>query len=111
MAEKSAAQPATGAGKPGRRKLVLALVAALIVLVLGGGTATYFLAFAASEDADETPEEDAGTEESKGAARFVDIPDLLVNLKSDGKRMRFLRLRLALEVGSERTAASVKALT
>ena len=119
MAEKSAAQPA--AGKPGRRKLVLALVAALIVLVLGGGTATYFLAFAASEHADETSEEDAGTadadlgeagtEESKGAARFVDIPDLLVNLKNDGKRMRFLRLRLALEVGSERTAASVRALT
>ena len=39
------------------------------------------------------------------------MPDLLVNLKGDGKRMRFLRLRLALEVGSERTAASVKALT
>ena len=39
------------------------------------------------------------------------MPDLLVNLKTDGKRMRFLRLRLALEVGSERTAASVKALT
>ena len=124
MAQKSAAPPAASAGKPGRRKLMLALGAALLVLLLGGGTAVYFLVFAASagtghadDDAEEgagTAEADqaeAGTEEDKGAARFVDMPDLLVNLKGDGKRMRFLRLRLALEVGSECTAASVKALT
>jgi flagellar protein FliL len=124
MAQKSAAPPAASAGKPGRRKLMLALGAALLVLLLRGGTAVYFLVFAASagtghadDDAEEragTAEADhaeAGTEEDRGAARFVDMPDLLVNLKGDGKRMRFLRLRLALEVGSERTAASVKALT
>jgi flagellar FliL protein len=123
MAQKSAAPPAASAGKPGRRKLMLALGAALIVLVLGGGTAVYFLVFAASagtghadDDAEgagtsEADHAEAGTEEDRGAARFVDMPDLLVNLKGDGKRMRFLRLRLALEVGSERTAASVKALT
>jgi flagellar FliL protein len=123
MAQKSAAPPAASAGKPGRRKLMLALGAALLVLLLGGGTAVYFLVFAASagtghadDDAEsagtaEADHAEAGTEADRAAARFVDMPDLLVNLKGDGKRMRFLRLRLALEVGSERTAASVKALT
>lgn len=46
-----------------------------------------------------------------GRAAFVDLPDLLVNLQPDGKRMRFLRLRLALEVEGEKAATSVKTLT
>ena len=42
---------------------------------------------------------------------FVDLPDLIVNLRSDSKRMRFLKLRVALEVESEKTGEGVKALT
>jgi flagellar FliL protein len=119
MAEKSAAQSTAGTARPGRRKLMLLLGAAMLVLLLGGGAAAYFLVFAASagtEQADKTAGSeaehgDAPGEDGTPGAQFVDIPDLLVNLKTDGKRMRFLRLRLALEVGSEQAANSVKALT
>ncbi|MEK0085948.1 flagellar basal body-associated FliL family protein [Benzoatithermus flavus] len=43
-------------------------------------------------------------------AAFVDMPDLLVNLQSDARRMRFLKLRLALEVESASAADAVRAL-
>ncbi|WP_191062309.1 flagellar basal body-associated FliL family protein, partial [Geminicoccus harenae] len=38
---------------------------------------------------------------------FIDLPDVLVNLSSDTKRMRFLKLRLAVEVSSQATANTV----
>lgn len=54
----------------------------------------------------------AGGDGKAGAAVvFVDLPDLLVNLRSDGKRMRFLKLRVALEVDGDKTAEGIKTLT
>ncbi|MEZ5863668.1 MAG: flagellar basal body-associated FliL family protein [Geminicoccaceae bacterium] len=38
------------------------------------------------------------------------MPDVLVNLQSGGQRIRFLKLRAALEVGSEDVATRVEAL-
>lgn len=123
MADKGGAKGEAAPAKPGRRKLLI-IAAALVALLGGGGAAAYFLVFAARAGADPSGEAglpseveaqaDAGHEdEAQGrpGALFVDMPDLLVNLQSDGKRMRFLRLRLALEVGDARTADSVKALT
>lgn len=46
-------------------------------------------------------------QESRSGVVFVDMPDVLVNLRSDARRMRFLKLRVALEVGSEHTAQKV----
>ena len=68
-------------------------------------------------------EGEAGAEGEKGGAEgeggkavevgavFVDLPDILVNLQSSGKRMRFLKLRVALEVTDEATAERIRALT
>jgi flagellar FliL protein len=65
--------------------------------------------------ADASHAEDGGQPEGGGKATpavlFVDLPDLLVNLRSDGKRLRFLKLRVALEVESEKAGDGVKALT
>jgi len=53
----------------------------------------------------------AGVGTPGAVVMFVDLPDVLVNLRSDGKRMRFLKLRVALEVDSDKSAEGVKALT
>lgn len=53
----------------------------------------------------------AGAGSPGAVVAFVDLPDVLVNLRSDGKRMRFLKLRVALEVDSDKSAEGVKALT
>lgn len=41
---------------------------------------------------------------------FVDLPDVLVNLQSDGRRMRFLKIAVAFEVADEPTAMAVRQL-
>ena len=41
---------------------------------------------------------------------FVDMPDLLVNLRSDSPRLRYLKLRLSLEVDGEPMAEGVRRL-
>lgn len=42
---------------------------------------------------------------------FVELPDILVNLRSSSKRMRFLKLKVALEVKDEKMAEQVKVYT
>ncbi|MCB9942956.1 MAG: flagellar basal body-associated FliL family protein [Geminicoccaceae bacterium] len=42
---------------------------------------------------------------------FVDMPDVLVNLQSNSSRMRFLKLRVALETENTSVAQKVQALT
>ncbi len=125
------------AAKGGKLKLILVAVAGLLLLGGGGGAAAYFMGLfggpaepAAAEAGDEVPTTPDGekkaesgggeaTAEGEGdggadpavAAVFVDLPDILVNLQSSGKRMRFLKLRVALEVADETTAERIRALT
>lgn len=134
MAETSAnGGEATEPTKGGKLKLVIIAVAALVVLTGGGGAAAYFLglfggsAAHAEAPADKAPAAGGPDEHAKtgghdghGTAEaaparpsliFVDLPDLLVNLRSSNKRLRFLKLRVALEVTNETVAENVKALT
>ena len=127
--------------KGGRKKLLLLAGVAVLLLCGGGGGAAYFLGLfggdggkaeaaayphgdgahhgdAPAGAADDHAEKhgDAGKghagEDGKAASvAFVDMPDLLVNLRSDSKRMRFLKLRVALEVESSTAADGVKMLT
>lgn len=107
-----------GSGKGGRSKLVLA-AAALFVLLGGGATAAWFAGLfgkrgeaaapAAQSEADKNYRPEANSPPPQVA--FVDLPDILVNLKSQSKRTRFLRLKVALEVADARTAEQVKQFT
>jgi flagellar FliL protein len=55
---------------------------------------------------------DGNSPEGMGSPQvvFVDIPDLVVNLRSDAQRMRFLKLRMSLELEGEATADAVRGL-
>ncbi len=123
-ANKDAQAAREAASKGGGLKLVV-ILAAVLVLAGGGGAAAWFLglfggkseAAAAANAAGPGPEAGHGApaETASGAAvpvpTFVDLPDLLVNLKSTNKRPRFLKLKVALEVLDQRTADHVKTLT
>ena len=52
-----------------------------------------------------------GAEAEGEGVVFVDMPDVLVNLQTAGSRMRFLKMRVALETPSVDVAARVQALT
>lgn len=119
-AGKGAVVPDTEGAKGGKLKLLI-IVAAALVLAGGGGAAAWFLGFlggggAAVAAAGHGPTQTAGEgahapEPEPPAVAFVDLPDLLVNLKSTGKRPRFLKLKVALETKDARTAEQVKRLT
>jgi flagellar FliL protein len=135
MAEK-AKEPAT-AGKAGggRGKLLAILLVGLVVMLGAGGAGAYFMglfdggapasageAADAGHDPDSAHAEAAGGGGGHGAGTdvvqaagpkviFVDLPDVLVNLSSDSRRMRFLKLRLAVEVSSQGVADTVTQLT
>lgn len=111
--------------KGGKKRLIL--IAAAAVLLLGGGAAgAYVMGFFGKADAAAHPDADAGHGAGEPAAAdphaaaaghgpaavpatmFVDMPDMVVNLQANAARMRFLKLRLALEVDGEAAAQAVK---
>lgn len=126
---------AAGKSGGGRGRMMIVLLAGLATLAGAGGAGAYFLgmfdskasaasvpavepagegAGAGDGHADQPAAGDAGTGSMPAAAPaviFVDLPEVLVNLSSDSRRMRFLKLRLAVEVSSTRTADTVQQLT
>lgn len=83
-------------------KRILLLVVLPLLLVVGAAAGAYFsgaadpLLGAFSGDA-----EKAEVEESKAAVKpaiFYDLPEMLVNLNTGGRRQSFLKIRVALEL-------------
>ena len=93
---------------PRRRKLSgkkLTLFIILPVLLLGGGGAgAYFGGFADSLLAAVGVGAGASHEPAPKTSVYYDLPELLVNLNSRGKKGNFLRLRVALEVDDPEAA-------
>jgi flagellar FliL protein len=90
------------------------------VLLLGGGTAAYFMGFIPVGEEAEASEGSAAVEVAEAEEEppvmpanvvFVDLPDLLLNLNVTGKRLRFLKVVASLEVASEEQAEIVRQMT
>jgi flagellar FliL protein len=128
MADKAKEPAAAEKAGGGRGKLMMFGLIGLLALAGAGGAGAYFMGLfsaapppvaaalpdPASGTADGPPPGEPtpapGEHETAPAAPkviFVDLPDVLVNLSSDSKRMRFLKLRLAVEVSSQATADTV----
>lgn len=115
------AEQAKGAGEaqsPKSKGKLLVLIAALVLLLGGAGGYMMGLFGGAEakqadhgEEAVETQAEDHATvSEPQAQLFFINLPDVLVNLQSEGKRPRFLKLRVALEVMGEETTNPVNEL-
>ncbi len=108
-------------------KKALFIGAGLVILLLGGGAGLYFsgvLGSSAEETAGEEGAEDAhgapkegghhdAKEEDKeaaGAPAFFPLGDILVNLAGDGKRPNFLKIKVSLELASEKDVPALEAL-
>ena len=114
--------------KGGKKKLLL-LVAVGGLLLLGGTAGAYFLGFfghasaataakdAAVEPASGHGESATGGHTAGGEAAaptdqplFVELPDVVVNLQAEGRRLHFLKLKLVLEVADKPAADKVEQL-
>jgi len=109
-----------GGGGGGKKKLLLLIVIPL-VLVIGGAAAAYFsgladplIAMITGEKAEEQVVDGAmptdGVAPAEGAAPsapsatgavFYDLPEMLVNLNTPGRKRNFLKIRVSLELSSE----------
>jgi flagellar FliL protein len=97
---------------PAKKKLsivMLALIVAVPLLLIGGGAAAYFLFFAKSEDAAATA---AKAEDAKPpkAMVFYNLPELLVNLNSQGRRSSFLKISLSFELADAADIQRIEAV-
>ncbi|SOE00150.1 flagellar basal body-associated FliL family protein [Caenispirillum bisanense] len=110
-----------GGRKKGKKKLLLMIVLPLL-LVVGALAGAYFAGLAdpllgmmASDPAAEAPVAQEGEAGAAGvpvsAAVFYDLPEMLVDINStDSRRRTFLKLRVALELGSSGDTPQVDAL-
>jgi flagellar FliL protein len=99
--EKPAGGEDGGQAAPQKKKLgmpMLALLIGLPVLLLGGGGAAAYVLFFAKGAA---PAEAAAKAEEAKAPKpmvFYNLPELLVNLNSQGRRSSFLKISVSLEL-------------
>jgi flagellar FliL protein len=94
--------------KFGLMQILLFVVAPLLVLG-GGGAGAYFLFFAKGGD------QAAATEKAEAARPpkpmvFYNLPELLVNLNSQGRRASFLKISLSLELSDPADIPKVEAV-
>ena len=95
------------------KKLILFIVLPLL-LIGGGGGAAYFFGLLDSllgieHSADGEAHEAAAPEEA-GPSVFYELPEMLVNLNSTGKKANFLKLLVSLELESPEAQAEVEAV-
>lgn len=107
-ADAAGAEGAEGAAAPagGNKKMMIIIGAAVLVVLIGGGVAGYFLLAGGGDEKHEmTPEELAVSD-----VVFYDMPPMTVPLSSEDGGARFLKLKLALELGKASDAQVVEKL-
>jgi flagellar FliL protein len=80
------------------KRIILFIVLPAMLVLGGGGAAVWFsglLDFGGAEEDVVVEEESAAAPES---AVFFELPDLLVNLNTAGRRTSFLKIKVSLEV-------------
>jgi len=91
--------------------LVMYGAAALTVLLIIGGAGAYFLGmFDSAPEEHASGAEEAQGEDAEGAhqAVFYDLPEILVNLNSAGKKETYLKIRIALELANAQTQTDLE---
>jgi flagellar FliL protein len=94
-----------GSGKGGGKKKII-MLAIPLVLIIGGAAGAYFTgmldSLLGSEEVVEGEEgaggEGGGSGEPAGPVAFADLPEILVNLNTTGRKSSFLKIRVSLEV-------------
>lgn len=107
MADSDGADGAEGAeavaAPKGKLKLIIAAVGVLVVL--GGGAATWFLFFKSGDKADA---KHAEAPVAKPPV-FVDVPEMLINLAgAPGERIQYLKVKVVLELKEDKQVETIK---
>jgi flagellar FliL protein len=109
-----------GEEEPKKKKLsgkvlVLFVILPLLLVIAGGAAAAYFLLFASADHADGGGDtgKDGGDGSKKNSSKkivFYDMPEMLVNMNSRGRRKSFLKIKVSLELESEAAIPKLEAV-
>jgi len=108
-AEETEGQPKPSGKMPGK-KLVL-FIAAPLLLLIAGGAGVYFSGLADSllgKSETTAAEEELLAKEEAGPVAYFEVPDMLVNLNTNGRKTGYLKIALSLVLGSEEDRAQVE---
>jgi flagellar protein FliL len=103
-----------GSGGGGGKKKILMLAIPLI-LIVGGAAGAYFTGLldpliGGDPAAVEGEAGAAGDGEPAGPVAFTDLPEILVNLNTTGRKSSFLKIRVSLELPNALDVPSVEAV-
>lgn len=90
----SGLKPKKFAGK----KLILFVVAPLVLLLVVGGVAFALMGGSSEQDAEQDMSQAAAAVDEPKEVLFYDLPDMLVNLNTAGRKASYLKVKVALEV-------------
>lgn len=103
-----------GSGGGGKKKILL--IAIPLVLILGGAAGAYFTGLLdpllGVEDTATSGEGGDGADsgEPAGPVAFTDLPEILVNLNTTGRKSSFLKIRVSLELPNALDVPQVEAV-
>ena len=101
----------TGASPAGRKRLLI-VIAVAVFLVVGGVAGAYFLGYMDPLISKLTGKERAPAEAGIQGKEtvFMDLPELLVNLNTGGRRSTFIKMKVTLEVEKKEHVPMVEKL-
>ena len=86
-----------------KKKPIMLILIGVIALVVGGGAVAYFMGMFGSGG-----EKGENTAEVEKPSVYFDIPEMVVNLASGGKRTQYLKLKIAIEAESQKDIDAIQ---
>ncbi|MDG2033306.1 MAG: flagellar basal body-associated FliL family protein [Rhodospirillales bacterium] len=96
-----------GASSGGKKKLLI-IVGAVFLLLIGGGAAAYFTGLLDPLLGDSEEASAEGVAGGEGAAVFLDLDEMIVNLNTSGRRQTLLKIKVALELASQADLVTIQ---
>lgn len=93
----------------GKKQILLFIVLPLIVLI-GVGAGLYFGGFIGGHAAEEVAKTEETGEAKKSTGIFYDLPDIIVNLSTAGRKPRFLKISASMELAKQEDVAAIEKL-
>ncbi|MCG8508811.1 MAG: flagellar basal body-associated FliL family protein [Rhodospirillales bacterium] len=105
-----------GSSKKGGKKTLLIIVGAVLVVLIGGGVGAWFtglldpvVAMLTGAEPEQAVEGEGG-EVMPGDVVFLDLPEILVNLNTGGRKSSYLKIRVSLELQDPNDVPRVEGL-
>ena len=105
-----------GSSKKGGKKTLLIIVVAVLVVLIGGGVGAWFtglldpvVAMLTGAEPEQAVEGEGG-EVMPGDVVFLDLPEILVNLNTGGRKSSYLKIRVSLELQDPNDVPRVEGL-